>query len=147
MNPTTPNTGPKRRSYLDTAAIALSGICLLHCLALPIALTALPIFNIALLDEATFHAILLIFILPISVIALSIGCRQHKDTLTLILGLVGLGILTVMAFFGHDLVGLTGERVGTSIGGVILALAHIQNFRRCREHDCQHEHAQSELQD
>jgi hypothetical protein len=128
------------RKYMDTAAVVLSGVCMLHCLALPIALTILPIVNVTLLDESTFHLIMMVVILPISVIALSIGCRQHKDKLTLILGSIGLVILTTTAIFGHDLLGLTGERIVTSIGGLILAAAHIQNYRCCRNDDCAHEH-------
>tara|TARA_B100000809_G_scaffold23094_1_gene20243 strand:+ start:5940 stop:6353 length:414 start_codon:yes stop_codon:yes gene_type:complete len=128
------------RKYMDTAAIVLSGVCMLHCLALPIALTILPIVNVTLLDESTFHLIMMAVILPISVIALTIGCRQHKDKLTLVLGSVGLGILTITAIFGHDLLGLTGERIVTSIGGLILAAAHIQNYLCCRNDDCAHEH-------
>ena len=129
-----------KRSLLDTAAVVMSGICLLHCLALPIALTMLPILNIAVLDERVFHLVMMVFILPVSVVALAIGCRQHKDLLTLVLGIVGLSTLLFTAVFGHRFFGLDGERVVTSIGGVILALAHIQNFRRCREDDCTHEH-------
>ncbi len=113
---------------------------MLHCLALPIALTILPIVNVTLLDESTFHLIMMVVILPISVIALTIGCRQHKDKLTLTLGSVGLLILTLTAIFGHDLLGLTGERIVTSIGGLILAAAHIQNYLCCRNDDCAHEH-------
>lgn len=128
------------RKYMDTAAVVLSGVCMLHCLALPIALTILPIVNVTLLDESTFHLIMMTVILPVSVIALSIGCRQHKDRLTLVLGSVGLVILTLTAIFGHDLLGLTGERIVTSIGGLILAAAHIQNYRCCRDDDCAHEH-------
>ena len=60
--------------------------------------------------------------------------------LTLVLGSVGLGILTITAIFGHDLLGLTGERIVTSIGGLILAAAHIQNYLCCRNDDCAHEH-------
>ncbi|HIE85311.1 MAG TPA: MerC domain-containing protein [Gammaproteobacteria bacterium] len=128
------------RKYMDTAAVVLSGVCMLHCLALPIALTILPIVNVTLLDESTFHLIMMAVILPISIIALTIGCRQHKDKLTLVLGTVGLGILTITAIFGHDLLGLTGERIVTSIGGLILAAAHIQNYLCCRNDDCAHEH-------
>ena len=128
------------RKYMDTAAVVLSGVCMLHCLALPIALTILPIVNVTLLDESTFHLIMMVVILPISVVALSIGCRQHKDKLNLVLGSIGLVILTITAIFGHDLLGLTGERIVTSIGGLILAAAHIQNYRCCRNDDCAHEH-------
>jgi hypothetical protein len=129
----------KKRSYLDTAAVIMSGICMLHCLALPVVLTLLPIANIALLDEKTFHLIMIVFILPVSLIALTIGCRQHKDTLTLCLGSIGLIILTFTAFFGHYWFGLFGERIVTSAGGLVLAAAHIQNYRCCREHDCEHD--------
>ncbi len=125
---------------MDAAAVVLSGVCLLHCLALPVALTVLPIVNVTLLDESTFHLIMMAVILPISIIALTIGCRQHKDKLTLVLGSVGLGILTITAIFGHELLGLTGERIVTSIGGLILAAAHIQNYICCRNDNCVHEH-------
>jgi len=130
----------RKRRYMDTAAVVLSGVCMLHCLALPIALTILPIVNVSLLDESTFHLIMMAVILPISIIALSIGCRQHKDKLTLVLGSTGLALLTITALFGHDLLGLAGERIVTSIGGLILAAAHIQNYRCCRNDDCAHEH-------
>ena len=130
----------RRRKYLDTAAVFLSGVCMLHCLALPIALTILPIVNVTLVDESTFHLLMVAVILPVSVIALTIGCRQHKDKLTLILGSVGLVILTLTAIFGHNLLGLTGERIVTSIGGLILAAAHIQNYSCCRIDYCAHEH-------
>lgn len=130
----------KKRGYLDTIAVILSGVCMLHCLALPIALTLLPIVNITLISETAFHLILLLFIVPVSIIALAIGCRQHKDKITLVLGTIGLGILIFTALFGHGLFGLTGERIVTSFGGIILACAHIQNYRCCRRHDCNHEH-------
>ncbi|MFT7218908.1 MAG: hypothetical protein ACI8Z1_000521 [Candidatus Azotimanducaceae bacterium] len=129
-----------KRSLLDTAAVVMSGICMLHCLALPVVMTLFPILNIAVLDESTFHLLMIVFILPASVVALTIGCRQHKDRLTLIFGVVGLSILTFTAVFGHDWFGMKGERIVTSLGGVILAIAHIQNYRRCREDDCKHAH-------
>jgi len=129
-----------RRQRLDAAAIVLSSVCMLHCLALPIVLTILPIANVSLVEEATFHLLMMTLILPISLIALTIGCRQHKDRLTLVLGTVGLVVLTATAVFGHVWFGFLGERIVTSLGGLILASAHIQNFRCCRANDCTHEH-------
>ena len=128
------------QGYLDRIAVVLSGICMLHCLALPLLLTVFPIMNVTILSEEVFHLLMLVVILPVSVVALTIGCRQHKDTLTVVLGAIGLGILTVTAFAGHDIFGLTGERLVTSLGGLILAGAHIQNYRCCRRDDCNHEH-------
>lgn len=129
-----------KRSLLDRIAVVLSSICMLHCLTLPFLLTLMPITQGAFLDEQLFHLLMLVFILPVSLIALTIGCRKHKDPLTMILGATGLAVLAFTAFFGHDWFGMTGERLVTSLGGLILAGAHIQNYRICRHNDCHHEH-------
>ena len=127
------------RSILDGVAVFLSATCLLHCLALPVLITLYPIAHSSILDEQTFHLVMLLLILPASLIALTIGCRTHKDVPTMLLGAIGLTVLTVTALFGHDLVGIDGERILTSIGGLVLAAAHIQNFRICRADHCDHE--------
>ena len=134
------NQPANNQGHLDAIAVVLSGVCMLHCLALPLLLTISPILNVTLLSETVFHVLLLVFILPTSVIALTIGCRSHKDKITLVLGALGLSILTITAFFGHQLFGLTGERIVTSFGGLILAWAHVQNYRRCRRDNCNHDH-------
>ena len=134
------NQPANNQGHLDAIAVVLSGVCMLHCLALPLLLTISPILNVTLLSETVFHVLLLVFILPASVIGLTIGCRSHKDKITLVLGALGLSILTITAFFGHQLVGLTGERILTSFGGLILASAHIQNYRCCRRDNCNHDH-------
>lgn len=131
------HTHPRNR--LDGLALVLSGTCMLHCLALPILVTLFPIIRGSLLEEQAFHLIILVFILPTSLIALTIGCRKHKDRLTFILGACGLSILTFTALFGHEVFGLDGERWVTTVGGLVLAAAHIQNFRCCRADDCEHE--------
>ncbi|MFT5793181.1 MAG: hypothetical protein ACI9OF_001224, partial [Saprospiraceae bacterium] len=137
---TKPTQTTQRERWLDGLAVLLSGTCMVHCLVLPLLVTVLPIIQgSTLLDEQTFHLIMLLFILPTSLIALTIGCRKHKDRLTMILGGVGLSVLTFTALFGHEVFGLVGERFVTTGGGLILALAHIQNFRRCRSVDCQHD--------
>ena len=134
------NQPANNQGHLDAIAVVLSGVCMLHCLALPLLLTISPILNVTLLSETVFHVLLLVFILPTSVIALTIGCQSHKDKITLVLGALGLSILTITAFFGHQLVGFTGERILTSFGGLILASAHIQNYRCCRRDNCNHDH-------
>ena len=135
MNQTANNEG-----RLDAIAVVLSGVCMGHCLVLPLMLTVFPILNVNLLSETLFHLLMLVVILPVSVIALTIGCLFHKDAMTLVLGTLGLSILTITAFFGHQLFGLNGERILTSLGGLILACAHVQNYRCCRRDNCNHDH-------
>jgi predicted branched-subunit amino acid permease len=137
----TKSTEPTHRErWLDGFAVLLSGTCMVHCLVLPLLVTVVPIMQgSSLLNEQAFHLIMLLFILPTSLIALTIGCRKHKDRLTMVLGGIGLSVLTFTALFGHEVFGLVGERYVTTGGGLILALAHIQNFRQCRSVDCQHD--------
>ena len=125
---------------LDLTGISLALTCMAHCLLLPVALTLAPAMNAVLLaEEGAFHQALLALALPVSVLALSLGCHRHKQWPMLALGGAGLGILAFTAFFGHDLFGLLGERLATSIGGLTLALAHMQNYLACRRASCQHQ--------
>lgn len=129
------------RARLDFLAVLLSGVCLIHCLALPLLLVGIPVLRGSLImDEQVFHLTMLVFILPVSAFALTWGCRKHKDALTMVLGGIGMFILVVTATFGHDLFGLTGERLVTSAGGLVLAGGHIRNFIVCRRADCDHDH-------
>ena len=110
-----------------------------HCLVLPMLVTLFPIVHGSLVEEQYFHLIMLILILPTSLVALTVGCRTHKDSITITLGAIGLLTLTLTAVIGHELFGYLGERIATTIGGLILASAHIQNYRCCRKQDCQHD--------
>ena len=51
-------------------------------------------------------------------------------------GIVGLGILVAVAFFGHEWFGITGEKFATSIGGLVLAISHYLNYRACQNTTC-----------
>jgi len=132
MKDTVPNT------YLDSLGILLSGTCMVHCLALPVLITLFPIVEGSLLEEEQFHALFLILVLPTSATALALGCRRHRDWITGIVGVTGMTILMLTAFWGHDWVGHSGERIVTMVGGAVLACGHILNWRRCHELNCDH---------
>lgn len=122
---------------LDKLAIMLSGICLVHCLVVPIVMTLLPILSIsALVDDVLFHQLVLWVVLPISALALIIGCRKHRKPLIIASGVIGLSILVVVAFLGHSVLGETYEKVATSVGGLVLAFSHYLNYRECQAITC-----------
>ena len=125
--------------YLDRIGVFLSATCLLHCLALPVLLTIAPITQTGLMDEQTFHLVLLWFILPVSLIALGIGCRQHKDLIIVLLGGTGLSLLLFAGLLGRTYLSPPTERVLTVVAGLILAAAHLRNFKICRATNCDHE--------
>lgn len=121
---------------MDRMAISASALCMLHCLLTPLLLVAVPVISTTLLADEAFHRLLVAFVLPTSLVALFLGCRRHKDRGVLVLGGLGLISLVLVALFGHDLLGETGERVATVISGAILAIGHLRNYRLCRQDGC-----------
>ena len=117
----------------DVAAICLSNICIIHCLALPILTVTIPSSFSILLDDEAFHLYMLMLVLPVSVWALSSGWRKHKKRKATLFGAWGLGILVLVTFFGHELFGEIGEKFVTIIGASIIAWAHYLNFNACKK--------------
>ena len=117
---------------MDRFAIILSGLCLLHCLAVPFSILLGPVLA-GWLDETetSVHWLLLALALPVSVYALLRGYRSHRSILTLCLGGVGLGLmlLGVLHLFGEEY-----EILLTAVGVIALLAAHIRNLLN-HEHD------------
>jgi len=123
----------KSTDWLDGTAVALSGLCLVHCLALPLILSALPF--LASFEAGHLHAQMLVVVLPLSIVALSLGYRRHSDLRVIAAGLVGMLLLTIGGTIAHDHYGLLADRTLTVAGALTLATAHFYNSslsRRCR---------------
>lgn len=123
---------------LDKFAILLSGVCLLHCLLTPVLVTLLPIFStFVFFDDSMFHDLMLWLVLPTSVVALFLGCRKHKRLSIALTGALGIAILIGVAFMGHELFGIHGEKLATSAGGIVLAFSHFLNYKACQSIVCE----------
>lgn len=124
-------------STLDKFAVFFSGICILHCLITPIAITLLPIITLnSFMEDVLFHQLMLWLVLPTSCVALFIGCRKHRDWLIAGSGIIGMLILILIAFLGHDLLSTSQEKMATSLGGIVLAISHTLNYRACQSRVC-----------
>ena len=117
----------------DRAAIGLSILCALHCLALPVVTTLLPSLVALGLEDESFHIWLVIVVLPLSAFALTMGCVRHRKMGVLYTGLVGLLVLCITPLFGHEVLGSTAERLLTLGGSILVAASHVNNFRLCRQ--------------
>jgi hypothetical protein len=119
-------------SLLDRAAIALSGLCVLHCLAMPFVLLALPFLG--QLTEGHFHLQMLVVVVPVSSIALGLGFWRHRRISVMVAGGVGLLLLFVGGTWMHNEVGILADRATTIAGSLLLASAHFYNsrFSRCQ---------------
>ena len=116
---------------LDKSAIGLSVVCAVHCVALPIALFMLPsLAGLWFVDES-FHVMLIFMVLPISIAAVYLGCKQHRSFRAFAFAFLGLVLLILAVVLGHDLLGELGEKALTVVGAALLTVGHIKNFRSC----------------
>lgn len=124
--------------WLDGLAISGSALCLVHCLATPVLLLAsAPLLAAAMPDAELFHVGVLAVMAPVSVAALFLGCRRHQDRTVFVLGALGLLVLVLAAWLGHDGLGELGEPAATVFGGLLLAAGHLRNYRSCRRAGCE----------
>ncbi|HEY3949715.1 MerC domain-containing protein [Phenylobacterium sp.] len=112
-------------SLLDGSAMGLSGLCLAHCLILPLIGAALPAAG-AWARAPWVHVVLIAFAAPLAVFALA--RRVHgrwPPTRLLALGFAGVGLLAWGAF------GPEGSEVAATVAGAAtLGVAHLWNWRR-----------------
>ena len=128
---------------LDRFAIILSGVCAIHCILLPVAVSVIPLLAVTIqhgqqLHHFWFHQFILIFIVPVSVLALITGFRAHRQWFPVGVSLIGLMILTTIALFAGTLISLRiiphqAEMLITLSGGIIHAIGHILNLLATRK--------------
>ena len=123
---------------LDRSAIVLSVICAMHCLAVPLSVVMVPMASTYWFADEHFHFLLLYLVLPTSALAIFLGCRRHRTFRVIAWGSAGLGLLVVGALLGHDRLGELGEKGLTLLGAGFIVLAHVHNFRLCRQSQCAH---------
>ena len=129
----------KQIKLLDKFAISSSTLCAIHCVALPFIVGVFPAVGASIFSDEAFHIMMLWGVIPLSVFGLTLGCREHKNLRILSTGFVGLAILILAAFWGHDYLGEIGERVATVFGASLIALAHVRNYMSCQSDNCAHD--------
>ena len=126
------------QTFFDRIAITLSCVCVIHCIALPIIASFIPLFAATLhhgyaLHQFWFHYFILIFILPFSILAIILGYRRHRQILPAIIAAAGLSILVFTSIFAGTLISnhiipYEGETWLTISGGIVHAIGHIMNL-------------------
>ena len=123
---------PRNRiDWVERTAVCASFACLVHCLALPILLAALPALSSALPVPESFHTGMIVLAVPASSVALWSGRAHHRRLWPLLAGLVGLSLLVIGAFvFGES----AAETPVTVSGSLFLVAAHLTNWRLRHRH-------------
>ena len=146
--------------WLDSLAISMSVICAVHCLLTPLLIILFPILTTTFWVHQDFHLWMLFFVLPTTSLAVFLGCRKHKDRFIIGLSVAGLACLFAVSLYEsffhanhllqdgsaclHCVQGSVESHLNMTtsaniLGGVLLASAHIRNYRLCRRSHCTHD--------
>ena len=113
------STNPASSTF-DASGMALSGLCIVHCLALPLMASFLPVAGV-LAEAEWIHKVLVLFVLPISGWVIFRSLKTDGNLVFLGFAICGLVLLISAAFIHalHDL-----ETPLTVAGASMLAFAH-----------------------
>lgn len=84
-----------RQGWFGGAAITASGLCLVHCLVLPVPVVLLPSLTAFLALPEEFHKAALACAVPASALAIAIGYGHHSSIWLALTVLPGLLLLVV----------------------------------------------------
>ncbi|WP_397417428.1 MerC domain-containing protein [Phenylobacterium sp.] len=115
---------------LNGSAIGLSGLCLAHCLALPLVAALLPVLG-GWTGAEWVHVLLVALAAPIAALVFLRPARGGAPPWLRLMAAAGVALLAIGALDPGG-----WERPLTVAGSLTLASAHIMNWRRRRAINC-----------
>ena len=134
-------------SRLDKVGMAVSALCIIHCLAAPVILFFVPAVATAIIsEEAIVHQTLYGLIMIVALFSFIPGYRLHKKLLPLLLFGVGIAGLAFATFLAHG-IAHTLEPITAIPSSALIVAAHYFNHRSC-QHACgEHTHINHSCED
>ena len=120
----------------DRVAITVSSLCAVHCLLTPAFLILTSGFISLSVNNELIHSYILMVAIPVSVVALTLGQRNHRTVAIFMIGLLGLVVLSTAWFLGEPRIGEYGEKALTVLGSILVVYAHYRNYCICRQINC-----------
>lgn len=114
--------------FVDTTGACLSVACAIHCLAMPLLIAVLPLIGLGFLANERAELFLIAGAIGLAVGSLAWGVRHHRSWRALLILIVALAFIAT----ARTAVEGTFEVVFYSIGGVLLASAHLVNRHLCK---------------
>lgn len=113
----------KKTKWLDLASMGLSGLCVVHCVALPFLVAALPFLGVFSQNDLV-HQVLIGIAAPLSALALwrSGGWRKPMVVAPMIIGLLMLAAAAFIPDFEPV------EAAMSVVGALLVAAGHTINY-------------------
>ena len=89
-------------SWSDLLGVIASIGCAIHCAAMPMVVSYLPLFGLEFLADESFHRWMAVICFVIALAAFVPGWRKHRKLVPAAVGAFGLGVISATAFFSTD---------------------------------------------
>lgn len=118
--------------FWDKTGAAISCLCAVHCLAMPLAISFLPLLGVSFLArEGIEYVIVGISIVVAALALLPAYFKQHRKIRTLLLFVSGICFVILADILFQE--SLPGKIVFVLIGASLVISAHFINRRLCRD--------------
>lgn len=116
------------RRRLDHVGIGLAGLCLVHCLATLLIVSALGLGGHFLLAPA-IHRIGLLLAVVVAAVAIGWGAMRHRRRAPFLVAITGLTFMSGALVVPHG----SAELALTLIGVTLVSIGHVLNLRATRD--------------
>lgn len=115
------------RVNFDTLGITTTIICAIHCAALPLLMTSLPLFGQNLINNAAFEYLMILLAAGIGIYSLTHGFKRHHHAKgPIIIFSLGIMMLLLKQIFHHF------QLIFLIPGVIAIITAHVMNIKFCR---------------
>jgi phosphoglycerol transferase MdoB-like AlkP superfamily enzyme len=124
----------KIRYALDKFGIAITSLCAIHCILLPVLLPVLPLLGLTATHNHAFERVILLITMVLGFITIFAGFhRYHRKIYPFYALFLGGFIYWQKDVFGHEY-----EHFILMIGASLVVFAHVLNIRLCNQcHSCE----------
>jgi MerC mercury resistance protein len=123
----------KLQIQLDDVGTFISGLCLVHCLGLPVLLALAPTLMHAIPGDEDTHRFLAFLVVSAGLPSFWRGFRKHRKKNVLVAGMTGMAIILGALFIGDRFASHSVEIAMTMLGSSFLTVAHLLNKSFCRK--------------
>ncbi len=116
------------QEFVDNTGACLSFACAIHCIAMPLLITILPLIGLGFLANERAELYLIIGAIGLAIGSLAWGVRHHRSWRALLILIVALAFIAT----ARTAVEGTFEVVFYSIGAILIASAHLVNRYLCK---------------
>ncbi|MDE0398499.1 MAG: MerC domain-containing protein [Candidatus Poribacteria bacterium] len=116
------------QELVDNTGACLSFACAIHCMAMPLLVTILPLIGLSFLATERAELVLITGAIALAIGSLAWGVRNHRRWRVFLILIVALAFIAT----ARTVVEGSFEVVFYSIGAILLASAHLVNRHLCK---------------